>query len=338
MVQEAAYTREAENTNEALRDLPSGKLAYTLRNDYLFKAVLQKNRKALKGLLCALLGYEDTQIKDIELLNPIELGKSIEDKTCILDIKLVLNNELVLNIELQVNKLDGWSERSLVYLCRAFDHLKKGEAYMEFRDVMHIGILDFHLPGHTPLFYSEYKMQNTINHEVYSDKFVLRVLDLKVLEELEKTGGEVSVRALFPNLPEKTIVPANYQELFEWARVFKATTWEELKALATENQSIAETVVTIRELTEDDKIRMQCEAREKYEHDIASYIGMGRREGLEEGERIGREEGERIGQEQGIARLSGLISRLQQEGRSELIVQVAEDRELRQRLLGEYGL
>ena len=35
--------------------LPSGVLPCTLKNDYMFKAVLQQNRKALTGLVTALL-------------------------------------------------------------------------------------------------------------------------------------------------------------------------------------------------------------------------------------------------------------------------------------------
>ena len=33
----------------------TGPLKYRLTNDYMFKAFLQKNEKALRGLLCALL-------------------------------------------------------------------------------------------------------------------------------------------------------------------------------------------------------------------------------------------------------------------------------------------
>ena len=50
---------------------------------------------------------------------------------------------------------------------------------------------------------------NVKNHEIYSDKFALRVLHLKSLED-ESIEKE----------------PAN---LYYWAKLFKATTWEELK-------------------------------------------------------------------------------------------------------------
>ena len=49
-----------------------------------------------------------------------------------------------------------------------------------------------------------------------------------------------------------------------WARVFKATTWEEIEMLAQKNEYLQETVSGVRQLTEEEKIRQQCQAREDY--------------------------------------------------------------------------
>ena len=78
--------------------------------------------------------------------------------------------------------------------------------------------------------------------------------------------------------------------------------------LAEKNEYIADTVVTLRQLSEDEKIRMQCEARERYEHDIASYIRQGRDEGYQLGEQAGREEGYQLGEQAG--REEGELKRL----------------------------
>lgn len=58
---------------------------------------------------------------------------------------------------------------------------------------------------------------------------------------------------------------------------------------------MAETVYTLRNLTEDEKIRLECEARDRYEHDRASLYGSGVREGM----RRGMEEGMKQGEKQG---------------------------------------
>lgn len=73
------------------------------------------------------------------------------------------------------------------------------------------------------------------------------------------------------------------KELYEWAKFFKATTWEEIKMLAQNNEYIAGTVLRLKKLSDDEKIRMQCEARQDYERTIASYRADGIRVGREEG-------------------------------------------------------
>lgn len=56
--------------------------------------------------------------------------------------------------------------------------------------------------------------------------------------------------------------------------------------LAKKDNAIHEAVVTMRELTADDKIRLQCEARERYEMDRKSLL----HQGIEQGKSIGAKE------------------------------------------------
>ena len=66
--------------------------------------------------------------------------------------------------------------------------------------------------------------------------------------------------------------------------------------LAKNNDTIHEAVVTMCELSTDDKIRMQCEARERYEGDLASSYDTGLKRGIEKG----IEKGLKAGIENGI--------------------------------------
>jgi len=50
----------------------------------------------------------------------------------------------------------------------------------------------------------------------------------------------------------------------KWARLFKAKTWEDIKMVAAKNRMIDDAATTIYQLTEDERIRQQCEAREDY--------------------------------------------------------------------------
>ena len=49
-----------------------------------------------------------------------------------------------------------------------------------------------------------------------------------------------------------------------WAKLFNATTWEEVDALAQNNEYLQETISGVRQLSEDEQIRQQCEARESF--------------------------------------------------------------------------
>lgn len=52
--------------------------------------------------------------------------------------------------------------------------------------------------------------------------------------------------------------------IYDWARFFKATTWEEIKMLAEHNVFLEEAAETVYQLSAEEKIRMPCEAREDY--------------------------------------------------------------------------
>lgn len=49
-----------------------------------------------------------------------------------------------------------------------------------------------------------------------------------------------------------------------WASLFKAATWEEIKMLAQKDECIMDASNTIYHLSQEEKIRLQCEAREDY--------------------------------------------------------------------------
>ena len=60
--------------------------------------------------------------------------------------------------------------------------------------------------------------------------------------------------------------------------------------MAEQSESIKKAVLKLRELTEEEKIRLQCEARERYRMDLQSTIKTTRAEGIAEGLIQGREE------------------------------------------------
>ena len=313
-------------SSDDILDRLSGPIIYTLTNAYLFVAVLQKNQEALCYLIAALLRIQRSDILSLEILNPIILGQNIERKDCVLDLLVLLNNNTKVNLEIQVRNEGNWDDRGVYYLAQNLCDLKSGEDYTSLKGMIQIGILDFNFPADNQEFYQEYLMMNIRTHRIFSDKMRLNVLCLNQLEnatEEDRSSG-----------------------LYEWAKTFKATTWEELKRLSKDNEVIRNTVVTMAQLSDDEKIREQCRRREKFERDQLNFrnyclregIEVGRAKGLEEGRAKGLEEGRTEGKEEGAALLGDLIMKLIAAGRADEIERVSSDPGYRNALYKEFHL
>ncbi len=221
----------------------TGEVEFRLTNDCLFHVVFQKNPKALLGLCAALLHMHPEEIRSVEVLNPFEFKTIPTDKTFVLDLKVMLNDDSILNFEVQIVDEKDWPERSLTYACRSFDQLKKGESYLDVKPVRHIGFLDYNLKGFTPEFYATYQLLNIKNHEIYTGKFALSVVNLNQIELATEEDRKYGVD--------------------HWARLFKATTWEAIKKMAQENEYISSAAETMFESSQDESMRYFLEGVEE---------------------------------------------------------------------------
>jgi len=223
----------------------TGEISYNMTNDYMFRYILQKNRKVLKGLISSLLHLNPDDIMELEITNPIDLANDIMGKEFVLDINVMMNNNTKINLEMQVANKHNWPDCSLSYVCRSFDQLYRGHEYDEALPIIHIGFLDFTLFPSYPEFYSKHMLMNVKNHHVFSDKLNLSVVDLSKIElstEEDKAYG-----------------------IDYWARLFKAKTWEEIKMLAEKDEYMQEAAGSIYMANADEMIRQRCLAREEYE-------------------------------------------------------------------------
>lgn len=96
-----------------------------------------------------------------------------------------------------------------------------------------------------PEFYAAYQLLNVKNHHIYSDKLRISVVDLSQIELATEEDRNYGIDL--------------------WARVLKATTWEEINMLAQNNKYLQETVYAVKQLTDEEKIRQCCQAREDFE-------------------------------------------------------------------------
>ena len=170
---------------------------------------------------------------------------------------------------MQVANLGNWPERSLTYLCRMFDQLKTGEDYINVKKTIHISIMDFTPNDFPKVLYSEYFLYNLKTGHKYSDKFAIYMLQLNQLG----------------NPKDERDIP----EIYYWAQLFKAKTWEEIQMLAEKNECIKQSIATLQEITADEKARMQMEARERYRRDLAASVELGKQQSAEVIQRLQEE-------------------------------------------------
>ena len=201
-------------------------------------------KNVLRSIVCACLKLDAGDVQDIVVQNPIEPGEAIDDKTFILDIHVLLNNNTIINLEMQVLDLKDWPERSLSYLARSYDNVAKGDEYINVKPVYHIGFLNYTLFPKYPEFFAKYRMMNIKNHNLYTTKFNLYVIDLTQIELATQEDVDTG--------------------LVYWTQVFKAKTWEELRQMAERNQELQEATEALYVYNQDEIVKQQCRARQDY--------------------------------------------------------------------------
>ena len=225
--------------------MATGEIEYNMTNDYMFRALFQKNNNALKGLLSALLHMQPEEILSVEVTNPILIGEEIKDKEFRLDIKAVLNDYQQVNLEMQIVNRYDWPERSIGYLSRMYNTLQRGKQYINTKPAIHIGILNFSPFEAQHIFYSRNLLMDIVQHRIYSSKFAVNVLDLSHIELATDEDKDWN--------------------LDFWAKLFKAKTWEEIKMIAKDNEYFTEASNTLCDLYENFNVRERCRDREDYE-------------------------------------------------------------------------
>ena len=222
----------------------TGPIPYGLKNDYMFHVVFQENMEALKGLVSSVLHIPAKSITDIQVQNPIILGKSISNKTFVLDLKIIINHSTIINLELQVSNEHNWPERSLGYLCRNYDNLNSGDDYTDTKSAIHISFLNFTLFNDAPEFCAKYMLMNEKNHHLFTGKFSLVVVELYNTELATDEDRKYGID--------------------KWAKLFNSKSWEDLKMYAGDDKAMMEAMKELYKYNAEEQIREQCEARERY--------------------------------------------------------------------------
>ena len=171
---------------------------------------------------------------------------------------------------MQVNRDAAYKERTLFYWAKLYsDDLRPGDEYGELKQTICINIINFNLFDCDD-YHSHFRILESERNELLTDKFSIHFFELKKLSRSRK-----------------------HKRMEDWLNLINAETEDELMSIqqTTEIPEVQDTIVMLRQLSADEKIRQEVHYREKLLHDEATALCNARREGIEEGRAEGRAEG-----------------------------------------------
>ena len=270
------------------------------KNDIVFQSLFTKNNaKITKAFVEALIGRK---VKNIEINNEKELQREKpEDKLGILDLQLDLDGKEKLDVEVQLIERHNLAERLLYYFSRMYgETVKRSENYIEAQRVMLIAIVDYkvELTKEIKEFETQWKLRETKNPQlVLTDKEEIVILELeKVRKAYEKYKDDKKA---------------------QWMLFLDDPNTKEVKEIMKKNKDIEEAVVTVHEMSEDEKLRRLAELREKAIMDEKAIRKAGYVHGMEEGLEKGIEKGKALGEKTGYEKAKIKIAKkLKEKGNS----------------------
>ena len=230
-----------------------------LNLDIIFKRVFgnEKNEKIIAAFISDLLDIPRESIKSV-IINNVELAPQyLEQKFSRLDLKMNIDGKIV-NIEIQVNKETYFKERSLFYWSKLYsDELGSGEDYGKLKQTICINIINFNLFDCED-YHSHFKVLENGRGELLTDKFAIHFFELRKVNKCRKSSRKE-----------------------DWLKLIDAETEGDLMEIqqTTSIPEVQDTIVMIRQLSADEKVRQEAYYREKQLRDEASALNGARREG-----------------------------------------------------------
>ncbi len=234
--------------------------------DIVFQSLFGKNNpKITKSFVQAMLGEK---IEKIEINDDKELIRSRpNDKLGILDLQLDINNNEKVDVEVQLLNKDNFIRRLLFYLTRLYsDQVKRGDEYNEIKRVVLIAIIDFEIEEMKEIEEMEAKwklIETKYREKVLTDLLEINIINLKKAKKEYKknSNNEKAQWMLFLDNPES----------------------EEVQAIMKENEEIKEAIVTVKEMSEDEKMQRLADLRWKAIEDEKLIRRAGFKEGRKKG-------------------------------------------------------
>ena len=258
-----------------------------LKLDIIFKRIFgnAKNENIIAAFISDLLEIPRKDIKAVYIDNVELVPEYLDQKFSRLDIKMDVDGRIV-NIEMQVNREPDFKDRTLFYWSKLYsEELKVGEEYGELKQTICINIINFDLFDCED-YHSNFRIFENERRELLTDKFSIHFFELKKLGKFKRN-----------------------RRMEDWLDLINAETESDLMEIQNKSTipEVHETIVKLRELSADEKLKREAYYREKRMHDEASAIIGSRREGRAEGLAKGLAEGREKGLAEGRTKERDII-------------------------------
>jgi predicted transposase/invertase (TIGR01784 family) len=233
------------------------------KNDAVFKRLMgdARDTRLLVSFLQAALDLPPEDYAGVQILDPHLAGDFSNDKLGILDVRLETATGKQVDIEIQLAALPEMPQRILFYLARMIaGQIGKGQDYGDIKRSICILIADYVQLHEVRDYHNRFMLYNPENGARFSDLLEIDTLEL-------------------PKLPAQ----GDGSALCLWGQFFRADKEEEFEMLATQNPAIGEAVGKLKELSQDEALRLLAESRQMAQWDEASRLRGARREGRQEG-------------------------------------------------------
>ena len=242
--------------------------------DIVFQSLFnKKNAEITKSFIEALL---DEKVNSIEINDTKELTRDKPmNKLGILDLELDINNKEKVDVEVQLLKNDEFIHRLLYYWSRLYSkQMQRGEEYTKAKRVVIIAIVDFEID-----ITKELRRMETIwnirekekTEKVLTDLLEIRIINLRRVREAYREDKE--------------------NKKNQWVMFLEDPNSKEVKEIMEKNEDVKKAIITVKEMSEDEKMEKLAELRQKAIMDEKALYNTGIREGKELGRATGKEEG-----------------------------------------------
>jgi predicted transposase/invertase (TIGR01784 family) len=251
------------------------------KNDFVFKKLFAdpEHIDILIAFLASVLEVPPEELVGLQLVESHILGDTPEGKECVLDVRVTTRDGTAINVEIQLRPMRRMRMRILFYCSRLLSgQVKAGDNYKGMRKAICIVIVDYDLIRESPeRYHHRFRMHDREAGVEFSDAQEIHTLELTKLPKASDGGP-----------------------LLNWLHFLAAKTEREFEMVAQNDAAVGKAWAVLKELSADERTRLEAEAREKWRRDYEARVDDAQEEGEARGEIRGIAKGKAEGKAEGL--------------------------------------